>query len=103
MADDDAKRAANARFERLSRLLDEALDLPESARGAFVHQSADDDPELLAAALAAPPAGSCGFHGQLADIAAAHPRSLNVAFAVRDAYDRGELAELRRSVPARPA
>ncbi|MDQ1348192.1 MAG: eukaryotic-like serine/threonine-protein kinase, partial [Acidobacteriota bacterium] len=53
MADDDAKRAANARFERLSRLLDEALDLPESARGAFVHQSADDDPELLAAALAA--------------------------------------------------
>ena len=55
---------------------------------------------LLAATLAAPPAGSCGFHGQLADIAAAHPRSLDVAFALRDAYDRGELAELPALPPA---
>ena len=34
MTDGDAKLAANARFERLSRLLDEALDLPADARAA---------------------------------------------------------------------
>lgn len=52
---------------------------------------------LLAAALVlqAPAAGACGYHAVMNDLAAAHPRSIEVALAVRDALDRGDLQELR--------
>lgn len=50
---DDAQGAGNQRFQRLSRLLDEALDLPVDARAGFLQDSAGDDPALLAAARAA--------------------------------------------------
>lgn len=56
---------------------------------------------LLAAflVLQAPAAGACGYHAVMNDLAAAHPRSIEVALAVRDALDRGDLKEL----PAMPA
>jgi len=53
VADDDAKGAANSRFQRLSRLLDEALDLPADGRAEFLQRNAGEDAELLAAARAA--------------------------------------------------
>ena len=53
MANDETKDRVTLRFERLSQLLDDALDLPAEARLEFVRGAAGDDPELLAAALAA--------------------------------------------------
>ncbi len=53
MAADDVRSAARAQFLRLSRLLEEALDLPAGARAEYLHRCAADDPALLAAALAA--------------------------------------------------
>ena len=55
---------------------------------------------LLAAALAPRASSGCGFHGQLPDLAAAHPRSLAVAFALRDAYDASVLQPLPPAPPA---
>lgn len=37
---------------------------------------------------------ACGFHGQSPDLAVAHPRSLDVAFALADAYRDGRLVPL---------
>jgi len=62
-------------------------------------------PRLAAALLATalvlqtPAAGACGYHAVMNDLAAAHPRSIAVALAVRDALDRGDLQEL----PALPS
>lgn len=55
---------------------------------------------LLAAALVPRVSIGCGFHGQLPDLAAAHPRSLGVAFAVRDAFDASVLQPLPPAPPA---
>jgi hypothetical protein len=74
MPADDAKVAASARFERLSRLLDKALDLPAPERSGFLRSSAADDPELLAAALAAladEPEPAADLRRQVAQVAAA--------------------------------
>jgi hypothetical protein len=46
------------------------------------------------AAAAALPAAACGFDGLMADVTPAHPQSIEVALAVRDAFDRNELAVL---------
>lgn len=51
-----------------------------------------------ATALHAVPAGACGLHGAMVDLAAAHPRSIEVALAVRDARDSAAL----RSLPDLP-
>jgi serine/threonine-protein kinase len=59
------------RFEHLSRLLDEALDLAAEARIDFVRSRASDDPELLAAALAAlneAPAAADGLRQRFAAV-----------------------------------
>ena len=37
---------------------------------------------------------ACGYDSPMADLVAAHPRSIEVALAVRDAYDHGELQAL---------
>jgi hypothetical protein len=52
----------------------------------------------VAAALAvatALPAAACGFDGLMVDLTAAHPQSIGVALAVRDALDRNELTALQ--------
>lgn len=51
-----------------------------------------------ATALQGWPAMACGLHGGMVDLAAAHPRSIAVALAVRDAIDSAAL----RSLPALP-
>jgi len=53
----------------------------------------------LSLAIHASPAAACGYHAVMSDLVAAHPRSIEVALAVRDALDRGELREL----PALPS
>lgn len=55
---------------------------------------------LAAVALHALPSAACGFHGNMVDLVAAHPRSIEVAFSVRDAVVRKELAELAAIPPA---
>jgi hypothetical protein len=37
---------------------------------------------------------ACGYHSPMVDLVVAHPRSIEVALAVRDAYDHGELHAL---------
>ena len=37
---------------------------------------------------------ACGYDSPMADLVVAHPRSIEVALAVRDAYDHGELQAL---------
>lgn len=57
---------------------------------------------LLLAGAAAPPAGACGFDGLLdGNFGAQHPRSVAVAFAVRDAIDAG-LIETTAANPVTP-
>ena len=53
-------------------------------------------PLLMAAGLMALglPARACGYDGLLPDLVAAHPQSIGVALALRDAYDRQQLAVL---------
>ncbi len=46
------------------------------------------------------PASACGFHGALPDLTAAHPRSISVALAVRDALDAATLQPLPDAPPA---
>jgi hypothetical protein len=55
---------------------------------------------LAAVALHALPSAACGFHGSMVDLVAAHPRSIEVAFSVRDAFVRKDLAELAAVPPA---
>ncbi len=76
VGDDDARGAANARFQRLSRLLDEALDLPADARAAYLQSAAGDDATLLAAAQAAladEPSPGAGLRLQVAAALGAEP------------------------------
>jgi len=49
---------------------------------------------MAAAAMQGAPAGACGYDGLMADLAVAHPRSIEVALAVRDAFDHKELRAL---------
>lgn len=53
-----------------------------------------------AIALQALPAAACGYDGLMADLTAAHPRSLEVALAVREALDRQQLQDLEAAPPA---
>lgn len=57
---------------------------------------------VLAVAIAMPSsqAIACGYHATLPDLAAAHPRSVEVAIAVHDALSRGELRALDPMPPA---
>ncbi len=81
------------RFARLFALLDEALELPEAERTGFVERAAADDPELLAAALAALQ-GDDGDAGRI--------RSTFVqALADPSAAERGAPADGRRCGPFR--
>ena len=54
---------------------------------------------MAAALLQASPAGACGYDGAMIDLTAAHPRSIEVALASRDAIDRGELHALPPVAP----
>lgn len=55
---------------------------------------------LLSLALhVAAPAAACGLHGSGPDLAVAHPRSLDLAFALSDAY---RVAELQALEPVPP-
>jgi hypothetical protein len=47
-----------------------------------------------AAVSAAAPVAACGFHGALPDLVAAHPRSIDVALATRDAFEGRNLEPL---------
>lgn len=50
---------------------------------------------LLVMAMAVPSSSlACAFHGVLPELSAAHPRSLDVAWALRDAFDAGVLQPL---------
>jgi hypothetical protein len=52
-------------------------------------------------ALHAPAVLACGFHGgAMAELSASHPRSLDVAIAVREAYDHAQLQALEPAPPA---
>lgn len=45
----------------------------------------------------APPSDACGYHGALGNgFTAQHPRSIEVALAVRDALDRGDITGVER-------
>ena len=48
----------------------------------------------VALALRFTVANACGYDGMMFDLTVEHPRSIDVAFAVRDALDRNELHEL---------
>ncbi len=49
---------------------------------------------LLAATAGSSAARACGYDAGMPDLAAAHPRSIAVAIAVRDAFDRGTVRPL---------
>jgi len=49
---------------------------------------------LLAATAAPSAARACGYDAAMPDLAAAHPRSIAVAIAVREAFDRGTVHPL---------
>jgi len=55
---------------------------------------------VVAAAMPSLQAHACGYHATLPDLAAAHPRSVEVAIAVHDAHGRGELRALDPMPPA---
>jgi hypothetical protein len=46
------------------------------------------------------PAQGCGYHGTAPDLRAAHPRSLDIAFALADAHASGQLQVLQPLPPA---
>ncbi len=55
---------------------------------------------VMLAGLNPLPGWACGFHGQLPDLVAAHPRSISVALAVRDALDAAAVQPLPDAPPA---
>lgn len=55
---------------------------------------------VAAAVLQTLPAAACGYDGLMADLGAAHPRSLEVALAVRDALERQQMQALEAAPPA---